>query len=54
MTGSHVDVGSLTAEDIEKEQGMSGGFKKSSTKGKGREAVTPHCGEGSKRQQPFL
>ena len=50
ITGRHLDVGPLTAEDIEKEQRMSGRFKESSSKGKGREPVTPQRGEGSKRQ----
>ena len=37
----HVNVGPLTAEDIDKEQALPGGFKESSSKGKGREPVTP-------------
>ena len=41
ITGRHLDVGPLTAEDFEAEQGMSGGFKESSSKRKGREPVTP-------------
>ena len=52
-TGRHLDVGPLTAEDIEKDQGMSGGCKESSSKGKGREPVTPYRGEGSKGLQCF-
>ena len=51
IPGRHLDVGPLTAADIEKEQTMPGGFKQSSSKGKGREPVTPQRGEGSKRQQ---
>ena len=53
ITSRHLDVGPLTAEDIEKEQSIPGGFKESSSKGKGREPVTPQRGEGSKRQQCF-
>ena len=53
ITGRHLDVGLLTAEDIEKEQGMPGGFKESSSKGEGRERITPQRGDSSKRQQPF-
>ena len=53
ITGSHLNVGPLTVEDIEKEQAMPGGFKASSSKGKGREPVTPQWGEGSRRQQRF-
>ena len=53
ITGRHLYVGPLTAEDIVKEQEMPGGFKESSSKGKGREPVTPQRGEGSKRQQRF-
>ena len=53
ITGRHLDVGPLTAEDIEKEQKMPGGFKESSSKGKGCEPVTPQRGEGRKRQQRF-
>ena len=53
ITGSHLDVGTLTAADIEKEQKKPGGFKDSSSKGKGREPVPPQRGEGSKRQQHF-
>ena len=41
ITGRDLDVGPLTAEDIEKEQRMPGGFKESSSKGKGRKPVTP-------------
>ena len=41
ITGSHLDVGPLTAEDSEKEQGMPEGFKEASSKGKGREPATP-------------
>ena len=37
ITGRHLDVGPLTAEDIAKEHSMPGGFKESSSKGKGRE-----------------
>ena len=51
ITGRHLDMGPLTAEDIEKEQSMPGEFKESSSTGKGREPVTPQRGEGSKRQQ---
>ena len=47
ITGRHLYVGPLTAEDIEKEQRMRAGFKQSSSKGKGREPVTPQRGEGS-------
>ena len=54
ITSLYLDIGPLTAADIEKEQGMQGGFKESSSKGKGREPVTPQRGEGSKRQQHFL
>ena len=53
ITSRHLDVRPLTAEDIEKEQRMPGGFKESSSKGIGREPVTPQRGEGSKRQQRF-
>ena len=53
ITGRHLDVGPLTTEDIEKEQRMPVGFKELSSKGKGREPVTPQLGEGSKRQQRF-
>ena len=53
ITGRHLDVGPLTAEDIENEQRMPGGFKELSSKGKGREPVTPQRGEGSKSQQRF-
>ena len=53
ITSRHLDVGPLTADDIEKEQRMPGGYKESSSKGKGREPVTPQRGEGSKRQQRF-
>ena len=41
ITGRHLDMGPLTAEDMEKEQSMPGEFKESSSKGKGREPVTP-------------
>ena len=53
ITRRHLDVGPLTAEDIEKEQRMPGGFKESSSKGKGREPVTSGRGEGSMHQQRF-
>ena len=53
ITGRHLYMGPLTAEDIEKEQRMPGGYKESSSKGKGREPVTPQRGAGSKRQQRF-
>ena len=53
ITGRHLDVGPLTAEHIENEQGMPGGFKESSGKGKGGEPVTAQQGERSKRQQRF-
>ena len=53
ITGRHLDMGPLTAEDIEKEQRMPGGFQETSTKVKGREPVTPQRGEGSKCQQRF-
>ena len=53
ITGGHLDVWPLTAEDIEKERSRPGGFKESSSKGKGREPVTLQRGEGSKRQQRF-
>ena len=53
ITGRHLNVGPLTAEDIEKEQRMPGGFKESSRKGKVREPVTPQRGDGSKPQQRF-
>ena len=53
ITGRHLDMGSLTAEDIEKEQGMAGRCKASFSRGRGRERVTPQRGEGSKRQQRF-
>ena len=53
ITGRHMYVRPLTAEDIEKEQGMPGGFLKSSSKGKERKPVTPRVGEGSKHQQRF-
>ena len=53
ITGCHLYVGQLTAEDIEKEQRMLVGFKESSSKGKGHEPATPQRGEGSKRHQRF-
>ena len=40
ITGRHLDVGPLTTEGIEKEQGMPGGYTESSSKGKGRVPVT--------------
>ena len=51
ITGCHLYVGPLTAEDIVKEQRIPGGFKESSRTGKGREPVTPQRVEGTKRQQ---
>ena len=53
ITGHHLDVGPLTAEDIAKEQRTLGGYKDSTRKGKGREPETPQRGEGSKPQQSF-
>ena len=53
ITGRHLNVGPLIAEDIENEQRTSGEFNTSSSKGKGREPVTPQRGEGSKHQQRF-
>ena len=53
ITGCLLDVRPLTAEVIEQEQGMPGGFEESSSKGQGREPVTPPRGEGSKRQHHF-
>ena len=53
ITGRHLYVGPLTAEDIEKERGMAGGFRESSRKGKWREPVTSQRGEGSQHQQRF-
>ena len=40
ITSRHLDVGLLTAEDIDKEQEIPGGIKESSSKGKGLVAVT--------------
>ena len=51
--GRHFDVRQLTVEDIEKEQGLPGRFKESSSQGKGGEPVTPQRVQGSMRQQPF-
>ena len=53
ITGRHLVVGPLTAEDIEKEQEMWVGFKASSRKGKAGIPVTPQRPEGSKCQQRF-
>ena len=53
ITGRHLDVGPLTAEDIKKERGMPAGFKESASKGKAREPVPLQRGEGSKRQKRF-
>ena len=53
ITGRQLDVGPLTAEDIQKQERIQAGFQESSSKGKGREPVTPQRGEGSKRQQRF-
>ena len=53
ITGRHLDVGPLTAEQIEQEQGMPVGFDESSGQGKGGEPVTEQQGERSKRQQSF-
>ena len=40
ITHYYLDVGPLAADDVEKDQGMLGGFKESSRKGKAREPVT--------------
>ena len=53
ITGRHPDVWTMTADDMQREQGMPGGFKESSSKGRGREPVTPQGGESSKHQQRF-
>ena len=53
ITGRHLDMGLLTAEDIEKQQQMPGGFKAWSRKGKVCEPVTLQRVEGSRRQQCF-
>ena len=50
ITGRHLYVWPLTAEDIEQEQGLPGGFKQSCSKGKVRERVTPQREGGRKRQ----
>ena len=51
INGRHLYEGPLTAEDIEKEQQMPGGFKESSSKSKGRDPVTSERVQGSTRQQ---
>ena len=48
INGRYLDVGPLTTDDIEQRQGMLGGFQESSSKGKGRDPVTPQRGESSK------
>ena len=53
IPGVDLNVGPQTAEDIEKERGMPGGFQESSSKGKALEPVTPQRGEGSQRHQRF-
>ena len=53
ICGRHLDVKPLTSEDIEKKQGMPGGFEAMSSKGKECLYITPQRGEGSKRQQRF-
>ena len=53
ITGSHLYVAPQAAEDIEKEQGIPGGLKESSSKDKGRESVTSHGVEACKRRQRF-
>ena len=53
ITGRYLHLGPLTTEDIEKEQGMPGGLKQSSSKDKAHEPVTPQGGESSKRQRRF-
>ena len=51
ITGSHLNMGPLTSQDIEKEQGMSGGFKESLSNSKPHKPVTLRHGEGSKHHQ---
>ena len=53
ITGTNWYVGPLTAEDIEKQQGMFGGLREKSRKGNLREHGTEQRGEGSVRQQPL-
>ena len=53
ITGRHLYMRPLTTEDIEKERGMAGGFRESSSNGKWREPVTSQRGEGSQHQQRF-
>lgn len=50
ITARHLDVGPLTAEDIAKEQGMTGRFKESTCKSEGRVPVIPHVVAGSEHQ----
>ena len=49
----HLDVGPLITEDMENEPGMAGECEESSSKGTGREPVTPQRGDGSKRHLCF-
>lgn len=51
LTDRHVDLESLTADNIVKEQVEPVESKKSSRKAKGHQPIILQCGEGSKRQQ---
>ena len=53
IIGHQLEVRRPTFEDIEKEQGMPGGFKESSCKGTGCESVTLQWREGSNGHQRF-
>ena len=50
ITGRHVDVRPLTAEDTEKEQRMPAGLQESYSEGDVGEPATPQHVEGSKWQ----
>ena len=51
ITGHHSYMRLLIVEDVDKQNGISGGFMESSSKGKGRKPVIPQRVAGSKLQQ---
>ena len=53
IPGTHVDVASLTAEDIQIEQGIQGGLREAYQQGPEHTPVIQQGGESSMRQQCF-